>query len=215
MGKTELIERALNDDVIELDDSFVLTCRERMKNEKQHDAVLEDINSFRNSTRGIMFAQCQNMMSNISKWNNWRFITLTFRPNWRQWRNPIAKNAAENSANEARCYVMRFNEELTKTILGNKAVRKGQRIRQYAKPGGDADLIALHYHVIVEVPPGIDVGQFDQAVTKSWTHGTTDARRYNDDIKSVCLYLLENEKQIRHKIDAELFNADILNTFKH
>lgn len=214
MTKIELIEKALNDPIISLDVEFIRTCRERMQNEKQWDAILQDISVYRSSGRCKTYVQCDNMINHIRQWSDWRFITLTFEPSWRKWRTPIARNATENVANEARYYVLRWNEELTKRILGKTAVRKGQRVRMVAKPGGDADLINLHYHAIVEVPPTMDIAQFDHAVEKSWCHGTTDARRDDDNLEACCMYLLQNEQQLNGKIDAELFNVNILHTFK-
>lgn len=214
MTKIELIEKALNDDVIKLDDAFVRACRERMQNEKQLDALQADISDYRRSSRCLKYVNCYNMMSNIGQWSNWRFVTLTFAPNWRKWHNPIVRNATEHAAKEAQLYVKRFNEELSRCYFSRAAIKNKSRVRMVAKIGGDNIATNIHYHAIIEVPTNVSSEQFDQAVSNSWSHGKVDSRRFDNDLKSVCMYVLDNEKQLG-KIGGELFNVNILHTSQH
>lgn len=212
MTKLELIEKALNDHIISLDVDFVRTCRARMNNEKQLDSIIADIGSYRNSATGLMFANCDHMMQKINSWNDWRFITLTFSPGWRKWHNPIIRNATEHAANEAKTYVKRFNQDLSGEYFSRAAIKNNAaRLRMIAKIGGDNIATNIHYHCLVEVPSASNTEQFDNHVAACWPHGTIDAQRYNDDLKSCCLYLIGNEKQIG-KIGGEMFNVDILHT---
>lgn len=212
-SKIEKIERALTNKILSLDDSFVTTCHQRIMNTRNLDRVLDDISHYYTSNRGIRFAECSAMLEEISSWPNWRFVTLTFRPGWCKWKNVVIGNAIEHKAREARHNVKVFQEQLSRSMFSRSSIKKkGVRVRHISKMGGDSKLINIHYHSIIELPTEICTDEFDANVSRLWVHGGTDCRRYNDNLKETCLYLLKNEAEsnsIGHP-----FDFSTLRTFK-
>lgn len=153
-GKRLRIEKSLSHKDIVQDEPFVSLMRQLALSDKNLDAVITDINTYRSSMIGIQQAHKKEVSIRVKDWDQPIFANFTPRYELRS---------------ETLTYRFQsFINTLSKKIYKNAYKRKNRRINHSSFLEGNNIATRVHIHSVIDVPPGRDINNIKSLIRKYW-----------------------------------------------